>query len=370
MPHPELATSISSPMTDTTQQAPNQAFDESTESATSATVSRHVAYAFDQGYVNVSLLSIASLAAYQEEGQSTVIHLVTDGELPSESIQRFEAIAKRHPGIELRWYPITEQRAAKFAAGWRWPRATYFRLLLPELLESQTDRVIYIDGDTLVLGDLGGFWEIEMGEHIVAGCVDATWPNCKLRKEQFDRHQREVPAVWKAVPDDYPYMNGGVLLLNLAEWRRTKLTERCYQMMEVHPESCEIVDQDLLTVLQIPRLVIDPKWNIQAGALGWYGYHKTARTYESSMGRSFEALMQEPGILHFCGDCPWDGLSISRLKSRNVVEQKYLQELWRSRLKSTPAYSAHVARLLGKGLVRDLKAMRHRLRKRYQEAGS
>jgi len=331
---------------------------------------RHVAYAFDKGYVDVTLLSIASLARHQQPEHETVIHLITDGELPAAARDRFETIARRHDKLTLHWHPVTEQQASRFEAGWRWPRATYFRLLLPELLDGLTDRVIYIDGDTLVLSDLDGFWRWDLGDAVIGGCVDATWPNARLRKEQFARHNREIPEVWQAVEDDYPYMNGGVLLLNLAAWREQGITPTCYRMMQQHPESCEIVDQDLLTVIRVKRAVVDPKWNIQAGALGWYTYHKTTRTYESSMGRSFEALMQAPGILHFCGDCPWHGLSISRLASSNPVEKQYFAELKRSELMNRPTYALHVINLLGRGLVRDLKTMRHRLRKRYKEVGS
>ena len=53
----------------------------------------------------------------------------------------------------------------------RYPMATYYRLLLAELLPD-LNRIIYIDGDTLVYQDLTEMFNLVMGDNIVLGFVD------------------------------------------------------------------------------------------------------------------------------------------------------------------------------------------------------
>ncbi len=51
--------------------------------------------------------------------------------------------------------------------GWKGHNTTYYRLLLPKLLDF--DKVIYIDSDTIVLSDLFELYNHDLSDSLVAG---------------------------------------------------------------------------------------------------------------------------------------------------------------------------------------------------------
>ena len=48
--------------------------------------------------------------------------------------------------------------------------AAYFRLLLPVIIN--TDRILYLDGDTMVFKDLGEMYQIDFKDNYVLGILD------------------------------------------------------------------------------------------------------------------------------------------------------------------------------------------------------
>jgi len=55
--------------------------------------------------------------------------------------------------------------------------ATFFRMLIPELLPVEIEKAIYLDCDLVVKGNLTDLWQIELGENYVLAAQD-TWIRC------------------------------------------------------------------------------------------------------------------------------------------------------------------------------------------------
>src|SRR5436853_26353 len=53
-----------------------------------------------------------------------------------------------------------------------WGVATYARLLLPDLLPSGIERVLYLDADCIVVSNLTALWHIDMGQAAIAAVED------------------------------------------------------------------------------------------------------------------------------------------------------------------------------------------------------
>ena len=60
---------------------------------------------------------------------------------------------------------------------------SYPRMCLSRLLPEDMERVLVMDSDTLVLGDLGSLWNTNMGENILAGVADCI--NIKSYRKRF-----------------------------------------------------------------------------------------------------------------------------------------------------------------------------------------
>jgi len=100
--------------------------------------------------------------------------------------------------------------------------ATYYRLAVPQILE--VERFLYVDADTLCDVDVSELNTLDMGtapaglvpEASLAGATD------RVVAEQLGNSPEE------------PYYNAGVILVNVKEWRRQKITERAMEYIATH----------------------------------------------------------------------------------------------------------------------------------------
>lgn len=94
---------------------------------------------------------------------------------------------------------------------------TYYRILVPDLFP-QLAKIIYLDADTLVLGDLGELWRMPMDGAPLMAVQE--WHNATMRSESVPGY-RDL-----GIPDDAKVLNGGMLVMDLNVWRREKVPMR------------------------------------------------------------------------------------------------------------------------------------------------
>lgn len=172
--------------------------------------------------------------------------------------------------------------------------AMWYRVLLPELLPA-SDRVLYLDADTLVLGDLAPLAELDLGDALVAAVTNVfeAWRGT----EHADRLGL----------DQASYFNSGVLLLNLRELRRTNAMDELRRVATQRGPELLWPDQDALNlVLGDRRLELHPRWNAM-NAL--YLLDNADEVYGARAACEARA---DPAIRHFEGpgaNKPWDPAS-------------------------------------------------------------
>lgn len=101
--------------------------------------------------------------------------------------------------------PFEEQRR-------RWPEATYYFLLANKFLPERLTRALYLDVDTLIVGDIRPFYDVDFEGHIIAGAAHHSPEELERRLKEF-----KPTSVMRFMED---LINSGVVLLNLEEFRR------------------------------------------------------------------------------------------------------------------------------------------------------
>lgn len=112
-------------------------------------------------------------------------------------------------------------------SGYYLPKVTFHRLWMADVLEE--DRVLWLDVDTIVDGDLTPIWETSMGLYLVAGVAD------------------RAGHIWRRDITDDTYINAGVLLFNLSKWRVENMTARCKEAVNIY--QWMYGDQDIINYL-------------------------------------------------------------------------------------------------------------------------
>lgn len=127
----------------------------------------------------------------------------------------------------------------KFPLPKRLSPATFYRIFIPEILKD-VDKAIYLDSDTVVQGDIGSLWDINLEDNLLGAVENYYYDYFK----KYVLHKKNI-----GLSNDAHYFNAGVLLLNLKELRTYKLFEKSLTYLEKHHYSLlKWHDQDLLNI--------------------------------------------------------------------------------------------------------------------------
>ena len=93
---------------------------------------------------------------------------------------------------------------------WELSISSYARLLISKMLPS-LDRALYIDCDTIICGDIMPLYNTDLDDNYAAGVIDTASNEIKQKTGMDLVH---------------PYVNAGILVLNLKKWKEDNITGR------------------------------------------------------------------------------------------------------------------------------------------------
>lgn len=166
--------------------------------------------------------------------------------------------------------------------------AAYYRLFAPKILPKDIDKILYLDCDIIVNGNIDDLYAQDIDDYAYGAVIDED-------NENLEKHLRLGFGAEK------PYINSGVLLMNLKYWRENNVTERCFKYIAENPENVILHDQDTLNaVLNNEVLLLPLRFNLQTAMLYRNTVLSTRTKYE------VEAIKFTPTIIHFTGvGKPW-----------------------------------------------------------------
>jgi lipopolysaccharide biosynthesis glycosyltransferase len=173
----------------------------------------------------------------------------------------------------------------------------YIRLQMPAALSQRVEKLLYFDVDVLCMSSLTELWKTDLAGAPLGAVQDPGAPTMGAN--------RGLPGLPDFIKPSDPYFNSGMLLIDVAEWLRSQITERCLAYISDQRDVLRFPDQDALNVAAHNRWAeLDSKWN-----------HLVL--YE----RDRQAAREYTGIVHFAGphkpwheDCPH-----ATLRSRYVA---------------------------------------------------
>lgn len=128
-----------------------------------------------------------------------------------------------------------------------WIFNSYCRLFLDQLLPSDLHRVLYLDSDVLVTGDLNNLWNIDMTGYCAAGVKDCLGDG-----------YYELLGLGK----EAKYCNSGVILENLDLWRTSNVGERIRKYVYENSGYVFFMEQSVYNfVFQGQIKILSPEYN-------------------------------------------------------------------------------------------------------------
>lgn len=173
-------------------------------------------------------------------------------------------------------------------------KTAMLKFIIPDILKDM-DKVLYLDGDTLIQSDLSALFGVDISEYYLAAVPDMG--------EKFDERRNYLARI--NAPGEF-YFNSGVMLLNLKKMREDNVNQ---SLIEYRKNGCNhYMDQDALNyVMGEKALKLPYKYNFLSSSLLEYELEDLLKIYfEEQMYEDVETLLDDMDIIHTAGALkPW-----------------------------------------------------------------
>ena len=209
-------------------------------------------FSTDDNYIPYLDVAIRSLIANASTSYEYRIIILNTGLNPN-STNKIKL--NERPGFKIDLVDISNELEAiksKLKNVYHFSVVTYYRLFIASMFK-QYEKVLYLDCDLVVLGDVSKLYNIDLKNNILGAAP-----------EQFVQNTKEFRAYAKTAlgVDPDVYVNAGVLLMNLNEYRKCKIEEKFIQLITEYDFDLLDPDQAYLNYLCSGKIHILPNgWN-------------------------------------------------------------------------------------------------------------
>ncbi len=196
-------------------------------------------FSTDDNYIPYLDVAISSLIDNASKEYRYRIVVLNTG-LESENVNKIKL--NEREGFKIDFIDISDNLKkimSYFKNVYHFSIVTYYRLFIASLFPDY-EKIIYLDCDLVVLGDISTLYNTSIGECIVGAVPD--------QHVQSTREFRDYAKIAIDVdPDDY--FNAGVLLINLKEFRNNKIEEKFVDLITKYDFDLLDPDQAYLNYL-------------------------------------------------------------------------------------------------------------------------
>lgn len=209
-------------------------------------------FSTDDNYIPYLDVAIASLIENASRAYTYRIIVLNTG-LKEENVAKVKQ--NECSGFKIEFVDISSELAkikSRLKNVYHFSIVTYYRLFIASLFP-QYDKIIYLDCDLVVLGDVSELYHTELGDNILGAAP-----------EQFVQNTpefRTYAEVSLGVDPD-KYVNAGVLVINLEAFRKEKIESKFIKLITDYDFDLLDPDQAYLNYLCMDKIHVLPNgWN-------------------------------------------------------------------------------------------------------------
>ena len=209
-------------------------------------------FATDDNYIPYLDVAIHSLIDNASQNYQYRIIVLNTGIAPDNiaTVKQNEC-----PGFAIDFADISESIQdiqSHFKNVYHFSLASYYRLFIASLFP-QYDKILYLDCDLVVLGDIAKLYHTDLGEHILGAVVD----QYVSVTPEFREYAQNAVGV-----DPDKYINTGVLAINLDAFRKSNIEQKFIELITKYAFDLLDPDQAYLNYLCQGKILALPNgWN-------------------------------------------------------------------------------------------------------------
>jgi lipopolysaccharide biosynthesis glycosyltransferase len=237
----------------------------------------------DTDYVLPLTVMLASARAHLPARRHLAIHIIDENIPESEKAQLRRSLEL--DAVTISWHIADRSRLVGVPLWGRPPVCVYNKLLIPDVLPEAVHTALWLDSDTLVLGDISPLWDEGTADRAARAVQDPLVP--LVSSDMGVARYREL-----GLRPDAKYFNCGVMLMNVRRWREHRVSDRALAYLKTYADDVAFWDQEgINAVLSDQWGPLDPQWN-----------------WSVNVGGAFRQRSVDPRvkIAHFSGNLkPW-----------------------------------------------------------------
>lgn len=210
-------------------------------------------FACDEGFVKYTMVSMKSIMENADRSRKYHIYILHMG--ITEATQA-KVLAMADEEFAIDFVDVTDKMrsiADKLPIRDYYSNTTYFRLFIPDMFP-QYRKALYIDSDTIVVGNVAELYDHKLGKLYAGVCPDRVVAQTDILGDYVEK----VLGVKRA-----RYFNAGVMLMNCSQFRENHLLDEFLEMLHIYL-FVVAQDQDYLNLICKNQVIyMEPKWNAQ-----------------------------------------------------------------------------------------------------------
>ncbi|MBO5284863.1 MAG: glycosyltransferase family 8 protein [Alphaproteobacteria bacterium] len=264
-----------------------------------------IVYITDSRYTPPTMVSMSSAIKNKCQNTTYNFYIIAQNLTPQDeqALNRLKNLAPETVNIQI--IPQTEpdlpyenmQRFLQYKVGMH-------KIYLPQVLKN-LNKVIYMDGDTLVLKDLRPLFEQETTGVYALAAKDGIF-------YRFPNEMAEIGLDKRGF-----YFNSGVMLYNLALQRQENVVEKLVEYIKTHTDF--FGDQDVLNVVFADKVkLMSYKYNCISTFFEADDLDFLSTYFGEPLSKDTFYIYENASIIHYAGDKPW----------QDNYKPSFLKELW------------------------------------------
>lgn len=252
----------------------------------------NILYSTDENYAKICMASIWSLLDSNKFVEKMKIYII-DNQITENTKKEMKDLIENKYKRELVLISC-EEICKDLEKNNDYPISSYARLFIQDFIKEE--KIIYIDCDTLVKGNIESLWNCKLKEYWIGGIQDPL-PYYLKKAVEMEGQER--------------YINAGVLLINLNKWREIDFKSKVIKFIKEHNKNVVHHDQGIINgICKGKILYLDPKYNLMPEMIMMNEkqlkkLYKMEKFYKE---KQLKKAREKPVIVHFISkfyNRPW-----------------------------------------------------------------
>lgn len=192
--------------------------------------------ACDENYAKYMSVAISSIIAGTRE---QISFYILDGGITENSKEKLKS-QLQHTKHSIEFITIDIALFSDFPNIAHFSLNTYFRYLIPNL-KTQLDKVLYVDTDMVIQGDIADIYNYDLDKYGLGAVV---YGDEEYKSNSYKKYKKKLN-----LNQQHKYFNAGLLLIDCKYWRENNISQNLFEKTQEMSKILEMPDQDVLNIV-------------------------------------------------------------------------------------------------------------------------